>query len=376
MPKRFDVIGINNLNKNSSGFLTYDLVAAQTGVFPYLDPETGDIVYELKHPDDLLTEEVLGQLKNLPVTDDHPWEFVNPDNSKELVKGMTSDTARIAGEKLTGRATVFDSGLIGKVLNGNKKECSLGFECGIVEESGTYQGQKYDRRQTNFNLNHLAMVEKGRCGPDCSARLDSKDYTYQVRKDSDILNDKSKNKQNKRSDQKLKTIKLDGKEFEVAEEVASRIDTLKSENEKLTKNVGQLEGKLDGKDDQVSNLQKKVDELEGNQLSDKKIDEAVSERIELLKKADKFLDEDYEVEGKSDKEIKIDCIKAVNEKFDGEDRPDEYIEARFDVLSEMLDEGQGSYGDKNLKFKKKDSSSRSDAIEKKRQKRLNMRGDK
>jgi hypothetical protein len=375
MPKRFDVIGINNLNKNSSGFLTYDLVAAQTGVFPYLDPETGDIVHELKHPDDLLTEEVLAQLKNLPVTDDHPWELVNPDNSKELVKGMTSDTARIVGEKLTGRATVFDSGLIGKVLNGNKKECSLGFECEIVEESGTYQGQKYDRRQTNFNLNHLAMVEKGRCGPDCSARLDSKDYAYQVRKDSDILNDKSKKKQNKRSDQKLKTIKLDGKEFEVAEEVASRIDTLKSENEELTKNVGQLEGKLDGKDDQVSNLQKKVDELEGNQLSDKKIDEAVSERLELLKKADKFLDEDYEVEGKSDKEIKIDCIKAVNEKFDGEDRPDEYIEARFDVLSEMLDEGQGSYGDKNLKFKKKDSSSRSDAIEKKRQKRLNMRGD-
>lgn len=372
MSKRFDVVGLDNISKNSSGFLTYDLTAAQTGVFPYMDPETGDIVYELKHPDDLLTDQVLSQLKNLPITDEHPWQLVNPDNSKELVKGMTTDTVQIMGEKLTGRATIFDSGLIGNVLNGNKKECSLGFECEIVEESGSYKGVHYDRKQTNLKLNHLAMVEKGRCGPECSARLDSKDYAYQIRKDSDILD----NKQNKRSDQTLKTIKLDGKEFEVAEEVASRIDTLKTENESLTKNIGQLEGKLDGKDDQLTNLQKKVDEMEENQPSDQKIDEAVSKRINLLKKADKFLDEDYEVEGKTDKEIKIDCIKAINEKFDGEDKADEYIDARFDVLTEMVEEGQGSYGDNNLKFKKKDSSSRNDAIEKKRQKRLNMRGDK
>lgn len=163
MSKRFDVVGLDNISKNSSGFLTYDLTAAQTGVFPYMDPETGDIVYELKHPDDLLTDQVLSQLKNLPITDEHPWQLVNPDNSKELVKGMTTDTVQIMGEKLTGRATIFDSGLIGNVLNGNKKECSLGFECEIVEESGSYKGVHYDRKQTNLKLNHLAMVEKGRC---------------------------------------------------------------------------------------------------------------------------------------------------------------------------------------------------------------------
>jgi hypothetical protein len=363
---------MDNVQKNTSGFLTYDFIAAQTGVFPYLDPMTGDIVYELKHPDDLLTPEVLEQLKNLPITDDHPWELVNPDNAQEHVKGLTSDNAKILDNKLAGNGTVFDASLIGKILNNNKKECSLGFECKIVEESGEYKGQKYDRRQTNFEINHLAMVEKGRCGPDCSAKLDSADYAVQVRNDEDLEEMK---KRHKRSDKQMKTVKLDGKEFEVQDEVAARLDALESDNQNLQKEVGKLEGKIDGKDDTIKSLKSQIDDLEEKQLSDEKLDEAVNERLTLLKDAELFLDDGYDIKGKSEREIKVDCIKSVNDDFNAEGRADEYVNARFDVLKEMLEDGEGSYGDKNLKFKKKDSSSRSDAIEKKRQKRLNMRGD-
>lgn len=371
VPKRFDVVQLDNIKENSSGFLTYDFIAAQTGVFPYLDPMTGDIVYELKHPDDLLTPEVLEQLKKLPITDDHPWELVNPDNAQDHVKGLTSGNAKIIENKLAGDGTVFDASLIGKILNNNKKECSLGFECKLVEESGEYKGQKYDRRQTEFEINHLAMVEKGRCGPDCSAKLDSGNYAVQVRKDTDL--DEMK-KRHKRSDKKMKKIKLDGKEFEVQNEVAARIDTLKNDNQKLQKEVGKLEGKIDGKDDTIDNLKEKIDELEESQLSDEKLDEAVNERLSLLKDANLFLEDDYEVKGKSEREIKIDCIKSVNDEFDAEGKADEYVNARFDVLKEMLEDGEGSYGDKSLKFNKTDSK-KNDAIKKKRKQRLNMRSD-
>ncbi|WP_018250327.1 DUF2213 domain-containing protein [Orenia marismortui] len=369
MAERFDSVEVENVKKNDAGFLTYDLLAAQTGVFPYRDYATGEIVYELKHPDDLLTDEVLEQLNNLPICNEHPFEFVNTENSTELVKGLTGQNAKVDDNKLANNATVFDGNLIAAIVTGDKRECSLGFTCEIVDESGEFEGQHYDRRQTNFKLNHLAMVPKGRCGSDCFAKLDSEDG--EVRQDSAYQVREDNLDNNKKGSGKMAVIKLDNKEFEVDEAVKARLDSLESNNKDLTKEVGQLEGKVDAQNDTIKQLKEDKAELEGNQIDSETLQKKIDERLALLEDAKLFLDSEYDFTDKETKDIKIDCIKAVNDSFDPEGRSDDYIDARFDAMIEMASEG--STGDNNLRYQKKKQDGDDSSIQKKKNKRLNLK---
>ncbi len=362
MPKRYDAIRIDNVIKSDSGFLTYDFLAAQTGVFPYYDWDLGRVVYELKHPDDLLRADVVDQLMHLPITEDHPWELVSTDNAKEHIKGLTTGNASVQDNKLAGEGTIFDAALIGKVLGGTKDECSLGFECTIVDEHGVYEGVAYERRQTEFRLNHLAMVEQGRCGPECSARFDSaNDVAVQMRTDSKELPRRNEN---------MKTVKLDGQDYNVDDAVAGRLDTLQQENEKLTRENGQLQGKLDGKDDEIKKIKDEKDALEGTQVTAEKLDEAVEGRLMLIQDASAILDEGYDFKGKSDQEIKVDCIKVMNQDFKADGKSEDYINARFDTILEFTKSDQRSLGDNNLKF-----VGDSETVSAKRKDRLNMKKD-
>lgn len=367
MSKRYDRIELNNVKRDDNGFLTYDFVAAKTGVFPYWDGNLGKVVMELKHPDDLLTEEVVQQLNKIPITEDHPYELVNLDNAKAFVKGMTHGGSRINNNCLEGNGTVFDAVLIGKILNGNKKECSLGFECELVEESGEYQGVKYDRKQKNFRLNHLAMVKAARCGHECTAKVDAKeDEAVQIRFDE------IDQYQNRRSEKTMK-IKLDGIEHEVPDVVGTRLQNLETKNDELTKQVGQLEGKLDGKEDEVKQLKQKNEDLEKNQISSEKLDEAIEERLTLVQNATSVLGDEYDFKGKNTREIKVDCIKKVSgEDFKEDGKSDEYINARFDTICDFMNNSEySSAGENNMKFKGDVATTKT--VEEMKNKRLNMK---
>lgn len=350
MKQRYDRVEITETAKeDGNGFLNYDLVAVRAGVYPYVDRETGEVTYELKHPDDLLKNETIQQLNNLPITDGHPYKLVSIDNARELVKGWTHEKVKVENGDVVNKATVFDSRLIADIVTGNKKECSLGFLCDVVEEEGIYEGQRYNRRQMNFKFNHLAMVNKGRCGPECSAKLDEKeDFAVQIR--TDEVDQYQKNK-DKGRDGKMK-IKLDGVEYEVPEVVASRITSLEEKNDELNKTVGQLEGKLDGKDDEINKLKQKNEDLEKNQVSETKLDEAIEARLKLVQDASKVLGEDYDFKGKTERAVKVDAIKSYSgDEFTGEGKSDEYINARFDTIMDFMNGEHSSVGDNNLKFK-------------------------
>lgn len=55
------------------------------------------------------------------------------------------------------------------------RELSCGYEADIVKEDGTFQGEEYDHRQTNIKYNHIALVQRGRAGPEVRLQLDSAD---------------------------------------------------------------------------------------------------------------------------------------------------------------------------------------------------------
>ena len=172
-----------------------------------------------KHPDDWLKEDVAKQLEFFPLTDDHPYDLLDSGNLKDSIRGICLDKHSIGDSGIDGTALIWDGCLVGKILLDDKKECSLGFECTIVDEKGIYNGIAYDRRQINPKLNHIAIVDSGRCGSEASLHLDALP-TGAIRVDKDfkapekpVIKENKKDTQKDKEEGTMKKVKIDGIEL-------------------------------------------------------------------------------------------------------------------------------------------------------------------
>ena len=169
---RYDTFRIPKVQKTKEGYLRGDAVGSRAGVFVYYNLD-GSVRRELRHPDDIFTKASLDTLKMIPVTLDHPSEFVNSENATYLQKGYTGETIQVQDGKIITSLTITSQDAIDDILKGKCVELSYGYEVTLVKEDGVYNGEKYDYRQTNPVYNHLALVAEGRAGHDARVRFDN-----------------------------------------------------------------------------------------------------------------------------------------------------------------------------------------------------------
>lgn len=164
MPVRYDTALISKISKDpNTGFLhAKNVPIARVGVFPYRTVND-DVVMEAKLPTELLSDSTVESAKSKPITDDHPTQLVTADNSRELMKGFTAENAHVDGDMVKVDMTITDADLIKKVGDG-KEELSIGFTTEVVPAQGEYNGVHYDSVQKNIQINHVAVVDKGRAG--------------------------------------------------------------------------------------------------------------------------------------------------------------------------------------------------------------------
>lgn len=150
--------------------LCRDVPIARIGTLMYADgevPVTADntgLIIIYRGEDVLFHPITIASAEGKPVTDDHPSDWVTPDNWKLLSKGFVKDVRRGEGadsDYLMADILVTDKETIQKVLDG-KVEISLGYDADYTETS------KGKGLQSNIRVNHIALVEKGRCGSRCS----------------------------------------------------------------------------------------------------------------------------------------------------------------------------------------------------------------
>ena len=156
------------------GFLLCaDVPLARIGMMVYGPDETPikagpeGIVKIMREADDVFTEETIASAQGKPVTNDHPDEDVTPENWKELSHGTMLNVRRgegILDDLLIGDLLVTTNDGIAAVRSG-KVEVSLGYDADYEEigEPGSGMG-----KQTGIIINHIALVEQGRCGPRCA----------------------------------------------------------------------------------------------------------------------------------------------------------------------------------------------------------------
>ena len=96
--------------------------------------------------------------KHIPVSvDDH-----QPDD----IVGTTGTNATFNDPFLDNELIIWTEEGIGLIESGLQQELSCGYSYIPVMEPGNFKGDQYDGKMTNIKGNHVALVEKGRAGPE------------------------------------------------------------------------------------------------------------------------------------------------------------------------------------------------------------------
>ncbi|EAA0329194.1 DUF2213 domain-containing protein [Listeria monocytogenes] len=361
--QRYDksFIADSNMQVTKEGYLTVKAPVTRPGVFPYQRAD-GGIQLEAKLPENLFSGETIQSLNAKPVTNDHPAEPVNASNHQKYAKGTTHTDACVSDNKLFVSFTITDSKTIQAVQDG-KRELSLGFESEVVKESGTYAGERYDAVQKSVLINHLAIVDEGRVGPEIAIRGDSAAFMI----------DAKNTKEEEGGNMNMTTLKIDSKEYEVDSVVKSRFDALEAKLDAANAKVAQvdtLEGERDGLKTKLDKAESDLAEANKKAMTEEEIENAVTERAALLDSAKVMLGDSFDFKGKTAREIKEAAIKTSNDSFDSKDKSDEYVNAFYDAMTVTAD-AKGYTADANFS-KGKPTAKELEEIEKKKAARQNF----
>ena len=148
--------------------------AARTGILVYRMAD-GSERREYVPPETLFNADSMDVMTGIPLTLNHPAAGVSPDNYNEVVAGAVVATDA-QGEYLGVDVTVNARDAIEAVKSGTS-QLSCGYFVTTMDMDGQIDGERYDAIQIARKYNHLAVVDYGRAGPECSLNLD---YAIQV----------------------------------------------------------------------------------------------------------------------------------------------------------------------------------------------------
>lgn len=245
---RFDGIDLGKPVRTPAGYLRVDAYLTRAGVFKYQD-SSGKVYRELRHPDDVFAPESLATLPGVPVTNEHPAPAkLDSKNAKRYQAGSVGDHVEITDDKkIKARLAITDSELIQDIDDGTRQEISCGYTCDVDPENGTYEGEPYDARQRNIVYNHVAVVEKGRAGPDIRLRADGAAVLIDDA-GTPAYKQESRQKPGQGAVMASKTrkdakIKLGDAEYECSDELAKAFETHMQQQQKPAEKDAAFEGK-------------------------------------------------------------------------------------------------------------------------------------
>lgn len=365
--KRYDSIDAGRwmatpFARTAEGFLTGRAIVTSIGVFTYQYAD-GEVIRELRLPEEVFSPDSLETMKLKPVTNGHPDGLITPDNQQELQVGslgskVTTTTQERIGDRWCNPEEVSDgihvavdmtitrADAIEDVLNG-RRALSMGYTCELENTSGVYMGVEYDAIQRKIRYNHCAIVDAARAGDAAQIHLDDADAILMPRS---IGASKQIREGNKAKEDKMKkTVCVDGVDVEVDDTVASHIaaltkradksedekKTLEEEIEELKKAVSRLEAERDAAKSKADAAEEELQKARENLADESRIDAAVQERLAVYDAADKAgvkIEDGIKLD-----EVQRAVIGAVfpSVKLDGKNA--DYIAACFDAAKAELE---------------------------------------
>ena len=344
---RYDFSPIEKYEVTPEGYLRAWASIARTGIQHYTDAD-GSVRREYRPEEEVASPDSLASFAGKAITSEHPPVLLDAENTKDYQVGFSGTEVVYDNGFVKAVMTITDKDTIERIMRGDAREVSAGYRVNYDPTPGvTDSGEHYDGIQKEILGNHIAVVRRGRAGPQVKLHLDRQDAA-----DPSLLSIEENTTMSAK-------VVFDGAEFEVTESVALAItkeredakmsyedmkkkyDAMMSEASKMKEEMDAMEkemkGKCDSAEGRADALAEQVEELTAELAAAKEInlDSMVEERVALIEKAKPVLDAAYAFAGKTAREVMVDSIKAVRgDELDLSEKSDDYVQAMFDTLSE------------------------------------------
>lgn len=302
--------GLSERHKDENGYLYVDRSPIlRSGILEYLGSELlvggetkvdgvevdPDKIYKVYIPEEEIRKGA-ESFKMIPITDDHTWLGDDGEDAKDYQVGMTGENVYVEDGflyvplKFTGRD------IVEEVENHEKEELSSSYYNKFVKSDNP----DYDFVARDIKGNHLALVDKGRCGSAVRV-LNSNMGVNQMAVKAKIANEA--------------ILKLDGKEINLDQFFEEEADERKDGEEIHDDSIVENEDKREIIREIMAVAAKADDEFEGGE------DEKIRTIAELAEKLAYKPSETSETDNKcmNEEEIK----EEVEEKVENEDKEDE-----------------------------------------------------
>lgn len=360
MPIRFDRGRLDGPKVTEAGYLKAEAFPTRAGVFLYMNAD-GTLRRELRHPDQVFNADSLKTLAEIPMTNTHPREPLNANNTKQYAVGWTGPSpTKDANNMVKTTITVYDASTIAEIVSGAKQELSCGYFCDVEFTPGVWNGEQYDAIQKNIRYNHLATVEEGRAGPDAKVKLDSmrfdaaeKDFGVMVldakekssgaKSENPVVSKTVTEDENQKRENTMPvkmtidTIEIEVADAATAQLIKAKVDAavkLSAEVADAKKSIETLTGKVDAliadgkkKDEEITSL--KADT--SKKMTDKEIMDKAESITKVREFAKKVLGKDTKVDEMTIDGIKKAVVGKLLPDVKVDEKSAEYIDAAFDT---------------------------------------------
>lgn len=334
--RRFDKASFSRAVRLDNGMLRAPARLTRTGVFEYR-LQDGTVMRELRLPEEVFSEDSVSSFELVPLTDDHPREdngTVTAANAKRLAVGSVGQP-RSDGRFLSATIMVTDQAMVTKI-QGGKQELSCGYFCDLEPapagskwkdpESGAEL--PYDFVQRNIRGNHVAVVERGRAGPEVRLQLDSSDAVQIQTGEGENPNPNPRNEV-----PAMEKIVIDGRDFEVSPDAKEAIEKVaKASDGSLAEAKAAADknaARADAAEARIVALEKALAEAQ----DPAKLQAAVTERVALETKARQFVGTEAKLDSLSAVEVKKAVVASLSPEMNLDGKSADYVDALFDHLT-------------------------------------------
>lgn len=303
---------INVLHKTPDGYYQGNVVCTGVGVFRYLGDDR-KFVGRLRDVEDV--KAATKTINCIPVTLQHPNSPVNVDNVSDLQVGMTANDASFDGLNNHVTVTITNKKAIEAIDKGEVKAFSMGYKCNVVDNAGVWQGVHHDQQQKDIVYNHIALVKNGRAGDKVrfmvgdsadfgdifeidnneekteikdkgteqpeEVKAPSNDGAEHPKNPETFVNDNKNLEPNNRKEQSMKTIQLDGVDYQADEKVIEALQTAQNDAAEKLDEIHTLLDGIDERDSKIADLEEKLAQA-NDEIDESVIDAAVNAKLEIL----------------------------------------------------------------------------------------------
>lgn len=354
---RFDFAPIIGSETTDEGYLRVWCRAARTGVQVYRRAD-GTTVREYRPPEEVNKPESLATFGMKPVTWTHPPVLLDATNTDQYSKGHSGSQVRFNDGFVEVALQVTDNDSVAKINRRDAVEVSAGYRVDFDPTPGiTPEGEPYDGVQRNIRCNHIAIVPRGRAGPEVRLLLDHMDAADAVAVDPEHApSGESNPKPFTPVTRSMALVKLDGLQLELPTDVAGPVNNyilnterertqLRSDSESLKSRVSELEAALATAQTEKEEAEGRADALEtelaeleegrsdsSEEWDTARIDEALKQRLDSLQRLAPAFKDDFVFDGISEEELYAQAFENLTGKAPGEDADFGYIRGAVDGI--------------------------------------------